>query len=108
MKTIFITGATSGIGLVTACELASNGNKVLATVRNVARGNELLARYKNSYPNGKGTIKIVACDLSSFGSIVKACNQVRIENDCIDVLINNAGVWNFSFKESRNKIGHSI
>lgn len=108
MKTIFITGATSGIGLVTSCELASYGNKVLATARNIERGNELLSHYRNNYPNGKGTIKIVVCDLSSFESIVKACNQVRIENSCIDILINNAGVWNFSYRESQNHIEETL
>ena len=104
MKTIFITGATSGIGLITACELAAKGEKVIAIARNLERGNELLTHYRSNYPNGKGTIKIVVCDLSSFESIVKACNQVRIENNCIDVIINNAGVWNFSYRESQNNI----
>lgn len=104
MKTIFITGATSGIGLVTACELASDGSRVIATARNNEKGNELLSYYRNNYPYGKGTIKFTLCDLASFESIVHACDQVRRENDCIDVLINNAGVWNFCYRESRDKI----
>jgi NAD(P)-dependent dehydrogenase (short-subunit alcohol dehydrogenase family) len=108
MKTIFITGATSGIGLVTACELASRGNMIIATVRNVDRGHELLDHYNNNYPNGKGKIKTKVCDLSSFEDIVKTCSQVRIENDCIDVLINNAGVWNFSYCESHNNIEETL
>ena len=108
MKTIFITGATSGIGLIAACELASRGNKILASARNSEKGNELLAHYRNNYPNGLGIIKIILCDLSSFQSIAKACNQVRIENKCIDILINNAGVWNFSYRESQNKIEETL
>lgn len=108
MKTICITGATSGIGLVIACELAFKGNKVIATARNIEKGHELLSHYRNNYPNGKGTIKIIQCDLSSFESIVKACNQIRIENSCIDVLINNAGVWNFSYRESQNNIEETL
>lgn len=40
MQTIFITGATSGIGSVTAYSLASNGDKVLNTARNTEQGNE--------------------------------------------------------------------
>ena len=108
MKTIFITGATSGIGLVTACTLASNGNKVLATSRSIERGQELLVHYKRLYPVGKGTIEIIVCDLSSFESIVDACNQVKANNTCIDVLINNAGIWNFSYRESKNKIEETL
>jgi NAD(P)-dependent dehydrogenase (short-subunit alcohol dehydrogenase family) len=108
MKTIFITGATSGIGLITASELAAQGNKIFATARNLERGNELLTHYRTKYPTGKGVIKIVVCDLSSFESIVKACNQVKLECSCIDVLINNAGVWNFSYRESQNHIEETL
>ena len=108
MKTIFITGATSGIGLVAACELASGGDLVLATARNPERGNDLLTHYRNNYPKGKGTIKIIICDLSSFESIVKACRQVGVENSCIDTLINNAGIWNFSYQVSQNNIEETL
>lgn len=108
MKTVFITGATSGIGLVTACELASNGSKVIATARNRESGNELRSYYRNNYPNGTGTIQIVLCDLLSFESIAKACHQVRLENNSIDTLINNAGLWNFSYRESQNHIEETL
>ena len=108
MNTVFITGATSGIGLVAACELASGGDYVIATARNAERGNELLTHYKIKYPKGKGTIKIVICDLSSFESIVSACAKVKVENTCIDTLINNAGVWNFSYRASQNNIEETL
>ena len=104
MKNIFITGATSGIGLVVACKLAAIGNRVIATARSIEKGNELLAHYKSNYSNRKGTIEIIICDLTSFESIVNACNHLSNNINCIDVLINNAGLWNFSYKESQNKI----
>ena len=108
MKTIFITGATSGIGLVASCELASSGHQIIATARNSESGNALKSHYNNNYPNGTGTIQIVICNLSSFESIVKACNQVRNENNCIDVMINNAGVWNFRYRETQNQIEETL
>jgi retinol dehydrogenase-14 len=104
MKNIFITGATSGIGLVAACELATEGNRVLALARSLEKGGVLLAHYKSKYPKGKGSIEIVLGDLSSFESVVKACHEVKSRIDCLDVIINNAGIWNFSYKESSNKI----
>jgi NAD(P)-dependent dehydrogenase (short-subunit alcohol dehydrogenase family) len=104
MKNIFITGATSGIGFVTACELASHGNNIIATSRSIEKGNELLLHYKNQYPDGIGAIEIVLCDLSSFDSIVYACQKVKANYHSIDVVINNAGVWNFNYKETKNKI----
>ena len=108
MQQIFITGATSGIGLITACNLAAKGNKVIATARSMERGNHLLFQYKNNYPQGKGSIEIVLCDLSSFESIVQACNEVKSKWDYLDVLINNAGLWNFSYRESCNKIEETL
>ena len=104
MKNIFITGATSGIGLVAACELAAEGNTILALARSLEKGGVLLAHYKSKYPKGKGSIEIVLGDLSSFESVVKACHEVKSRIDCLDVIINNAGIWNFSYKESSNKI----
>jgi NAD(P)-dependent dehydrogenase (short-subunit alcohol dehydrogenase family) len=103
-KTIFITGATSGIGLVTACELAAHGNNVIATARSQEKGEHLLSGYQRSYGGKSGTIEIVKCDLSSFESIADACNQVKAKHEYIDTLINNAGVWNFQYQESKNHI----
>jgi len=108
MKNIFITGATSGIGLIVACKLASEGNRVIATARNKERGNELLVHFKNCYPHGNGSLEIILCDLTSFESIVAACNQLKRELPSLDVLINNAGLWNFSYKESQNKIEETL
>ena len=108
MKNIFITGATSGIGLITACELAYKGNKLIATARTIERGRELTSYYKNHYPDGTGSIEIILCDLSSFESIVNACNQVKANYTYIDLLINNAGLWNFKYRESKSKIEETL
>jgi len=104
VKKIFITGATSGIGMITACELASAGNTIIATARSAESGKILSEYYKTNYAVGLGTIKILICDLSSFESIVVACNELKTQYNCIDTLINNAGVWNFTYKESKDKI----
>lgn len=104
MKNILITGATSGIGLVAACELAARGNKVIATARNSERAHELTAHYQQYYPDGKGKIEIVLCDLSSFEAIVKACTTIKENNSRLDVLINNAGLWKVSYQETVDKI----
>lgn len=108
MKNVFITGATSGIGFEAATELAAHGNRVIATARSLDKGEELLQHYKDSYPYGKGTIDIVLCDLTSFESVVKACNEVKANYECIDVLINNAAVWNFAYRESQDHIEETL
>lgn len=99
-QTIFITGATSGIGKFAVCELASKGAKIIATARTFDKGNNLLDFYNSNFPAGKGTIEIVECDLSSFNSIKRACAEVREKYNTLDQLILNAGVWNFEFKET--------
>lgn len=108
MKTIFITGATSGIGLVAAMKLASDGNLVLATARNKQKGIVLLSKYNSQFPKGKGKIEIVICDLDSFESVVEACEYVKSNYTCIDVLINNAGVWNYTFKKTQNNLEETL
>ena len=80
-KTIFITGATSGIGLVTACELAAHGNKIIAIARNQEKGEQLLSEYQRRYGGKSGTIEIVKCDPSSFECIVDACNQIKAKHE---------------------------
>lgn len=108
MKQIFITGATSGIGMAATCELASDGNNIYAAARNAERGNELLTHYKSYFPKGKGAIEIVPCDLSSFESVVSACNILKEKMNCLDIIINNAGVWNFKYKQSKNNIEETL
>lgn len=103
-----MTGATSGFGLIAACELASHGNKVIATARNSESANKLKTHFESHFPGASGTIEIFLCDLSSFESIVNACTQVKANNNYIDVLINNAGLWNFSYRESYNHIEETL
>jgi len=103
-KRILFTGATSGLGKYAACELAYKGNQVLVLARNKERGIQLTDFYRSNYPNGKGTLSIVECDLSSFESITKASIEIKKTLPVIDALINNAGIWNFQYKTSKNNI----
>ena len=103
-KTIFITGATSGIGLETALALAADGNHIIATARSVEKGKILTDAYRERYKQAEGSFEIVICDLSSFDSIVAACDEVRSKHHKIDTIINNAGVWNFSYRTTKDNI----
>ncbi len=103
-QTIFMTGATSGLGLDVASHLASTGAKVVVTVRNTEKLQALQDYYKTHYPTGQGKIEHIECDLSSFESILAACSAFKNKHDRLDTIINNAGVWNFEYKESKNQI----
>lgn len=81
MKTIFITGASSGIGKETAKLFSSRSWRVIATMRNPERGKDLAA-----LPN----VEIMKLDISKIEEIRATCKEALEKYD-IDVLFNNAG-----------------
>ena len=82
MKTIVITGASSGIGKATAKYFANQGWQVAATMRNPPQETELTA-LKN--------VKLFQLDVTDRQSIAKAYEAIRMEYWTVDVLLNNAG-----------------
>ncbi len=90
-KTILITGATDGIGLETAKNLAQRGHRVLLHGRNQeklnAAQNSLTVITKDSPPAG------YLADLSKMDEVENMARQIIEENETLDVLINNAGIY---------------
>jgi retinol dehydrogenase 12 len=87
-KEIVITGATDGIGKVTARELARAGANVTIVARNPAKG-ERVARDLRAA--GGESVHFVQGDLSSQKSVLGAAEALKGRLDRLDVLINNAG-----------------
>lgn len=90
-KTIFITGSTDGIGLQTARALATRGHRVLLHGRNpdkLAR-----ARAMVSEASGQEVTGLVG-DLSTLAATKELADAVGEHVESLDVLINNAGVFN--------------
>ena len=81
-RTIFITGASTGIGKLTAIYFAQQGWNVAATMRNTEKGKDLLV-YQN--------IKVLALDVMDETSIHVAIDATLNTYGPIDVLFNNAG-----------------
>lgn len=86
-KTILITGASSGIGLTVAHQLADKGARVLL----LARTEETLAEVKQAIEEKGGQALIFPCDLNDLNSIDQVSQQILASVDHIDILINNAG-----------------
>lgn len=88
-KTVFITGATAGIGRTTALHLARLGHRVIASGRRPAE----LARLAAEARDLPGTLDTVELDVTSPSSIAAAVTAVAAitAERGLDVLINNAG-----------------
>jgi NAD(P)-dependent dehydrogenase (short-subunit alcohol dehydrogenase family) len=81
-KTVVITGASGGIGLVTARELARVGARVVLAVRNTGKGDEVARTIS-------GTTEVRELDVSDLASVRAFARAWTGE---IDILINNAGI----------------
>ncbi|QWC84858.1 SDR family oxidoreductase [Nocardioidaceae bacterium] len=86
-KTVLITGASSGIGLVTAVKVAKAGAIPLL----VARGKDKLEDLQAEIEADGGAAFIYPCDLSDMDAIDSMCEQVCREQKRVDFVINNAG-----------------
>lgn len=80
-----VTGANSGLGLVTATELARNGARVVLAVRNTAAGEQAARRIG-------GDVEVRELDLASLASVRAFAAKLAADHPAIDLLINNAGV----------------
>lgn len=86
-KTVVITGASSGIGLVTAVQVAKAGGVPIL----VARGVEKLESTVRLIEGMGGTAYAYPCDLSDLEAIDGLTKQLREDFDHLDFVVNNAG-----------------
>ncbi len=86
MKTIFITGATSGIGKATAILLAKQKNRIILCGRNKTVLEEL-----NTELSKETEVFTLSFDVRNSDEVFKAINSLPQDWKNIDVLINNAG-----------------
>ena len=84
-KVALVTGASSGIGMSTAKELAQSGFIVYAAARRIDRMEELTA----------DGIRPVSLDLTNEESMIKCVDRILKETGRIDVLVNNAGYGSY-------------
>ena len=91
-KVCLITGATSGIGLVTARELARQGARVLLVGRNPHKCADTVEQIRAG--TGNRQVEALLADLSSQEQIRALARQLQERSPRLDVLINNAGgLW---------------
>jgi len=86
-KYVVITGASSGIGQVTALKVAQAGGIPVL----VARGKDKLEDTRLTIELRGGTAYVFPCDLSDLEAIDRLCERLTTELPSVDYLVNNAG-----------------
>jgi NAD(P)-dependent dehydrogenase (short-subunit alcohol dehydrogenase family) len=94
-RVAFVTGASSGFGLLTAVTLARGGFRVFASVRSENKQDELL----RAAADAGVTVELVCMDLARAEERQAAVDYILARTGRIDVLVNNAGYGLGGFAE---------
>jgi NAD(P)-dependent dehydrogenase (short-subunit alcohol dehydrogenase family) len=89
-KVCLITGASTGIGYVTALELAKMGASVVMANRDPERGER--ARAEITAKSGNPNVELLLCDLSSQKRIRALAEEFKRRHNRLHILINNAAI----------------
>ncbi len=88
-KNALITGATNGIGLITAIEIAKAGYKTVVTGRDIAKTKQVVEMIKKN--SGNNDIQYMIADLSIISNCKKVAEDYQSRFTRLDLLVNNAG-----------------
>ncbi|WP_163509290.1 oxidoreductase [Fodinicola acaciae] len=109
-----VTGANSGLGFVTARELAMAGATVVLACRDTDRGDQAAAKMTRAGVPAE-RLPVRRLDLAALGSVRDFAAGIGKEHKAIDLLINNAGVMaiplrqtadGFEMQFGTNHLGH--
>lgn len=89
-KIIFITGASSGIGEITARKLIADGHRVVLTARRLDRLQTLAAELGDR-------AEAIELDVTNRNAVADTVNQTVARHGRLDVIVNNAGLMPLSF-----------
>jgi NAD(P)-dependent dehydrogenase (short-subunit alcohol dehydrogenase family) len=112
-RSVVVTGANSGLGLVTARELARAGASVVLACRNLAKGEQAVSEVRAAVPSAD--VRSEALDLADLASVHAFARRLAVDQGKLDLLINNAGVMapprrnttdGFESQFGTNHLGH--
>ena len=88
-KVCLVTGATSGIGKVTAAALAAQGAEVTVAGRDERKARETVSWIKSE--TGNDAVRYLLADFSDLGQVRGLARVFQAQSPRLDVLVNNAG-----------------
>jgi NAD(P)-dependent dehydrogenase (short-subunit alcohol dehydrogenase family) len=91
-KTVLVTGGNSGIGRVTALELARRGAHVTITARDAQKGARAVDELRAELAGGAGSLDWMLLDLADFQSILAFAKAFQATHEALHVLVHNAGL----------------
>ncbi|NJN45931.1 MAG: SDR family oxidoreductase [Candidatus Competibacteraceae bacterium] len=100
MKTILITGATDGIGLETSRQLGAQGHRLLLHGRTPEKIQRTINQLREQ--NADLAAEPVVGDLSEMSQVLRLAEQVKEKAPVLDVLLNNAGVFEHERRITRD------
>lgn len=102
-KVAIVTGATSGLGKISALKLAELGARLYLICRNRDKAETVCREIRQS--TGNQNINVLIADLSSQASVRNVANEFLSNEDRLDILLNNAGaIFSKERKESEDGI----
>ncbi|KAG5266077.1 hypothetical protein AALO_G00249530 [Alosa alosa] len=117
-KTIVVTGANSGIGKATTVEMLKQQGRVIMACRDQVKAEEAVREIvKEAGGQDNGEVLIKHLDLASLKSVHTFCEEIIKEEPRIDVLINNAGIYQCPYTKTEdgfemqfgvNHLGHFL
>ena len=90
-KVCLVTGATAGIGKVTATALAAQGAEVIIAGRNQPKTEAVVQQIRSE--TGNESIQYLLSDYADLGQVREMAEKFRGRYDRLDVLVNNAGAF---------------
>ncbi|BCJ42595.1 short-chain dehydrogenase [Actinoplanes ianthinogenes] len=84
-RTVVVTGASSGLGLILTEQLARRGASVIMAVRDAAKADRVRAGLT-------GAIEVRQVDLGDLDSVRRFADRMHADGRALDVLVNSAGI----------------
>lgn len=112
-RSFVVTGANTGIGKITALELARRGARVVLACRSAEKTEPVIAEIAKA--TGNSAVEFAPLDLSDLDSVRKCADGLVASGRPIHVLVNNAGLvargstkQGFELTVGTNHIGHYL
>ena len=105
-QVVVLTGATSGLGLVAAEQLARSGATVVLVGRDVAKTERV--RTELADRTGSDRLDVVVADMGDLDAVRAACAQILRDHERLDTLVHNAGALTADRRESPQGIEQTI